>query len=199
MRRRRGLHEVHSGVLMKSPSASWRKSVLRFGAHSLALVFVSLPIFAQAPPVAAFTTTPNPAEGGDILTVQFIDQSTGTITSWAWDFGDLTGSNEQNPAHTYGLGTFDVTLTVTGPDGSNSFTMIHAVDVVKTLFGFIGAPPPLNTMVVPMPDDLGSFVEDFDATVRLGKALFWDVQLGSDGLTACASCHFHAGADSRVK
>jgi cytochrome c peroxidase len=32
----------------------------------------------------------------------------------------------------------------------------------------------------------------------LGKALFWDQQVGSDG-TACASCHFHAGADARLK
>lgn len=34
--------------------------------------------------------------------------------------------------------------------------------------------------------------------VALGKALFWDEQAGSDGM-ACASCHFHAGADSRIK
>ncbi len=33
--------------------------------------------------------------------------------------------------------------------------------------------------------------------VALGKALFWDQQAGSDGM-ACASCHFHAGADSRI-
>lgn len=32
----------------------------------------------------------------------------------------------------------------------------------------------------------------------LGKALFWDEQSGSDG-NACASCHFHAGADTRLK
>jgi cytochrome c peroxidase len=32
----------------------------------------------------------------------------------------------------------------------------------------------------------------------LGKALFWDMQVGSDGITACASCHFNAGADNRV-
>jgi cytochrome c peroxidase len=31
----------------------------------------------------------------------------------------------------------------------------------------------------------------------LGKALFWDQQVGSDG-QACASCHFHAGADPRI-
>ncbi len=33
----------------------------------------------------------------------------------------------------------------------------------------------------------------------LGKALFWDMQVGSDGVQACASCHFHAGADSRTR
>jgi cytochrome c peroxidase len=34
------------------------------------------------------------------------------------------------------------------------------------------------------------------ALLRLGKALFWEQKIGSDG-QACASCHFHAGADSR--
>ena len=33
----------------------------------------------------------------------------------------------------------------------------------------------------------------------LGKALFWDMQVGSDGVQACASCHFAAGADPRTK
>lgn len=32
----------------------------------------------------------------------------------------------------------------------------------------------------------------------LGKALFWDQQAGSDG-NSCASCHFHAGADTRLR
>lgn len=33
----------------------------------------------------------------------------------------------------------------------------------------------------------------------LGKALFWDMQVGSDGVQACGSCHFHAGTDNRTK
>jgi hypothetical protein len=33
----------------------------------------------------------------------------------------------------------------------------------------------------------------------LGKALFWDMQIGSDGVQACGSCHFHAGVDNRSK
>jgi cytochrome c peroxidase len=52
---------------------------------------------------------------------------------------------------------------------------------------------------VPGPANLGDFVKDKAAAIRLGKALFWDMQVGSDGIQACASCHFHAGADSRVK
>ncbi len=38
-----------------------------------------------------------------------------------------------------------------------------------------------------------------DKLIALGKALFWDMQIGSDGVQACASCHFHAGADNRIK
>jgi cytochrome c peroxidase len=37
------------------------------------------------------------------------------------------------------------------------------------------------------------------AVIRLGKALFWDMQVGSDGVQACGTCHFHAGADSRTR
>jgi cytochrome c peroxidase len=61
-------------------------------------------------------------------------------------------------------------------------------------------PPPssLKQVVVPVPRVLGRYVTDRDAAVRLGKALFWDMQVGSDGMTACASCHFHAGADNRT-
>jgi cytochrome c peroxidase len=42
-------------------------------------------------------------------------------------------------------------------------------------------------------------VKDQAALVRLGKALFWDMQAGSDGVQSCATCHFNAGADSRSK
>ena len=60
-------------------------------------------------------------------------------------------------------------------------------------------PPPnlvsLKTIPVPMPDDLSSYVTDLDAALKLGKALFWDMQMASHGKQACASCHFAAGAD----
>ena len=56
----------------------------------------------------------------------------------------------------------------------------------------------LKMVAVPPVPGLASFIRDRDAAIVLGKALFWDVQAGSDG-NACASCHFHAGADDRLK
>ena len=50
---------------------------------------------------------------------------------------------------------------------------------------------------VPLPENLDHFIKNRQAAVQLGKALFWDMQVGSDGVQACASCHFHAGADNR--
>lgn len=48
-------------------------------------------------------------------------------------------------------------------------------------------------------DNLKEFVANLPAAIQLGKALFWDMQAGSDGKTACGSCHFQAGADNRIK
>jgi cytochrome c peroxidase len=58
---------------------------------------------------------------------------------------------------------------------------------------------PLNTVPVPLPPNLAEFVADNEAAIRLGKALFWDMQAGGDGIQACASCHFQAGEDNRLK
>jgi cytochrome c peroxidase len=59
-------------------------------------------------------------------------------------------------------------------------------------------PEGLKGIPVPTPSNLGEFVASKSAAIRLGKALFWDMQVGSDGKTACASCHFQAGSDSRT-
>lgn len=62
-------------------------------------------------------------------------------------------------------------------------------------------PGDLRAVPVPGPGDqqLAEYVKDKPAAIALGKALFWDMQVGSDGVQACASCHFRAGADPRSK
>lgn len=66
------------------------------------------------------------------------------------------------------------------------------------------APPvPLlvpSRFVPPVPAELAEgagIIQSYPWALALGKAFFWDEQAGSDG-QACASCHFHAGADPRV-
>src|SRR5205809_417457 len=48
------------------------------------------------------------------------------------------------------------------------------------------------------PERTGTGIINNAAALRLGKALFWDSQSGGDGQIACATCHFHAGADNRT-
>src|SRR5713226_2803508 len=55
---------------------------------------------------------------------------------------------------------------------------------------------PLSSVSVPTPTNAPPM--DQEAAVRLGKALFWDTQVGGDGQTACATCHFRGGADNRT-
>jgi PKD repeat protein len=94
------------------------------------------------PPVAAFTGSPT--SGTAPLTVNFTDQSTGSITSWSWTFGDGGTSPAQNPSHQYtNAGTYTVTLTVTGPGGSDDEIKTGYITVspcVAPVAAFVGSP-----------------------------------------------------------
>lgn len=84
------------------------------------------------PPVANFSGSPR--TGDPPLPVNFTDQSTGLVSSWSWDFGDGGTSTESDPSHTYqNAGSYDVSLTVTGPGGSDTET--------KTDYITVGSPP----------------------------------------------------------
>jgi PKD repeat protein len=74
------------------------------------------------------------------VTVNFTDNSS-HATSWTWDFGDgtsYTTNTKENPSHAYqAIGTFDVTLTVTNPFGTDT----------KTIAGYINTQPCSNLPV----------------------------------------------------
>ncbi|PHS18302.1 MAG: sodium:calcium exchanger [Kangiella sp.] len=66
--------------------------------------------------------------------------SDGSITSYAWDFGDTKSSTETSPSNTYAAdGTYDVALTVTDNDGATN-TSISSVTVSMSSGGVNSAP-----------------------------------------------------------
>ncbi len=85
-------------------------------------------ISAGTLPSAQFTAAPS--EGTVPLVVQFNDLSAGIPTSYTWDFGDGTASNEKAPVHTYTkAGVYDVALTVGNQYGYNTRIQSTAVKV----------------------------------------------------------------------
>jgi len=82
----------------------------------------------NAPPSAAFGSST--VTGGLPLTVNFTDQSTNNPTSWLWQFGDGSTSNQRNPSHTYTqLGNFTVQLQVTNAYGTDTELKIDFITV----------------------------------------------------------------------
>jgi PKD repeat protein len=89
------------------------------------------PCSAPAAPVADFEA--NPTEGCTPLVVFFDDQSSNSPTSWSWSFpgGSPGSSTLQNPTVTYNTpGTFNVSLTATNSQGSNSITVNNLIEVL---------------------------------------------------------------------
>jgi len=69
---------------------------------------------------------------------------------------------------------------------------------LKTVANPVIPPDPL-TGAPTIRGDLVDYIANLQAAIQLGKAFFWDMQVGSDNKTACATCHFQAGGDSRDK
>ncbi|MCB9235108.1 MAG: PKD domain-containing protein [Bacteroidia bacterium] len=75
-------------------------------------------VLTCAGPQAGFTAA------SSALVAQFVDQSTNSPTSWAWDFGDGATSNQQNPTHTYAQpGTYPVCLVASSQCGMDTTCM----------------------------------------------------------------------------
>jgi PKD repeat protein len=81
---------------------------------------------------ASFTFSPaSPAVGQE---VQFSDTSTGSPTSWQWDFGDGASSTSQNPNHTYtAASTYAITLMVSNESGTTSTSRTISVSKESTI------------------------------------------------------------------
>jgi PKD repeat protein len=64
----------------------------------------------------------------------FNDASLDNPTTWAWDFGDGSTDNVQNPTHVFvNAGTYTVQLTVSNAAGSNSVSQVITVNQTPTI------------------------------------------------------------------
>lgn len=94
------------------------------GCSSVQMVSITGTLF----PIAQFST--NPVCLG--IPTQFTDQSTGSPTSWSWNFGDGNTDTQQSPSHTFAsAGTFNVTLIVANANGCpDTITIPVTVDPI---------------------------------------------------------------------
>jgi len=89
-------------------------------------------VTVTTPPAPTANFTSDKSIGAAPLTIQFSDTSADLPTSWLWNFGDGTSSSSKNPVHTYSLpGRYNVTLTATNAQGSDSITRTHFASVVS--------------------------------------------------------------------
>ncbi|MCK9580972.1 MAG: PKD domain-containing protein [Methanoregula sp.] len=91
-------------------------------------------------PRPEFTGTPTSGEVP--LSVKFTDMTSGSVSSWYWDFGDGKASTEQNPTHVYWTaGMYNVILTVSNEYGQADITKTKYITGVGDLTSKFAADP----------------------------------------------------------
>ncbi len=121
-----GIH-THGGCTSSNTGNNSGTSTSHSGFQS---AFTALCNQAPQPPTASFTTSTTTIVAGQSVT--FTDTSTGAPTSWAWDLdGDnVTDATTAITTFQYNTpGVYDVTLTVTNAQGSDTITMTALVTV----------------------------------------------------------------------
>lgn len=162
------------------------------------MVVVSLTPGAAAAQGETFTITATASAGGTISPSGNISVATG---------GSQTFTLTPDTGYTIGgiLVTFSNDEGFVNPQSTYTFSNVRANHTIQALFTLsqVVVPPPelqpLNQTPVPIPPNLTLFIKNKSAAIQLGKAFFWEMQTGSDGMQACASCHFSSGVDGRRK
>ena len=168
---RRHLHALHiqqhaghgNGLTIgTTPNSGYTYTIDTNTSHVVKLDRDGVP---ATPPVAAFTGSPT--VGAMQLAVTFTDNSTGTITNRYWNFGDgaTTSTTATNLTHTYtNAGTFDVSLTVFGPLGTNTLTRSGYITATNVPLPSItagvtasNAPLQIGNMIVVVAGDTNTF------------------------------------------
>ncbi len=125
--------------------------------------------------------------GCEELTVNFTDNTGGSLQSWEWDFGDGNSSSQQNPSHIYSAGTYDVTLTVTTSDNcSDIYTINNMIDAyLQPDASFVADPE-----ITPVSQPVISFINNSSN----GQTWLWDFGDGSTSTEeSCTHTYSSAG------
>ena len=86
---------------------------------------------------------------------------------------------------------------VTGPIGGTPARPNYAINSVAQLTARGGGDPNAGLTIQSNEND---YIRNQAVARVLGKALFWDMQVGSDGVQSCGTCHFNGtGTDTRTK
>jgi len=87
-------------------------------------------------PLVSFTASAT--SGTSPFPVEFTHTNTGgPITHWVWDFGDGGSSNSSDPTHTYITqvqSMYTVTLTASGPGGTDTISYSDMIEVSPALY-----------------------------------------------------------------
>ena len=67
---------------------------------------------------------PAPTQNIAPVTINFTDTSSGDGLSYLWNFGDGGSSQQPNPSHTFQVGVWEVSLTVTNNNGQDQTTTV---------------------------------------------------------------------------
>ncbi|WP_308990422.1 PKD domain-containing protein [Mariniflexile litorale] len=101
------------------------------------------------------------------LTVNF-NSTTNFAETFEWDFGDGQNSTEANPAHTYtDAGTYTVTLTTTGKEGTTPAIKTHELTLEKPI------PHPIADFLFVANED-NSLEIQFTTTTTNAETFAWD-------------------------
>lgn len=119
-------------------------------------------------------------------TVQFVDTTSATIVSWAWDFGDGTTALVANPSHVYlTKSNYQVTLTVNSMEGCNEQFSTTIKPTASPVVGFNSSNVCLG--------DTALFRDTSTTPMGVINSWFWDF---GDGSTSSVQHPTHLYAEA---
>lgn len=127
-------------------------------------------IIEKFKPIASFST--DVSSGIAPLTVQFTDTSTGTPTSWLWEWGDGTANETtQNPIHIFTTaGYYTVRFTVANDYGTSSYIKTIHVSSVQIELTTL---PPIASFTADAYIVIPNTIVVFTDTSTGGTAVSW--------------------------